>query len=186
MQTILATWVIEVAILLLPLATATATAQEDRWREHADAGRAAHERGDYAEAERLLRLALSEVERLGKDTPETADVLIDLADLLGELPMFAEAEALAKRALKIRETAFGRNALEVRVPLDSLGMIYRQQGRFAEAEPLLRRALAIVEASPDADAEDRAGALHGLGVLLMDMRKDQESEGLHRRALELY
>jgi hypothetical protein len=60
-------------------------AQEEPWREHANAGRKAHDQGNYVEAERLLRLALSEVERLGKDDPRTADVLDDLACLLIDL-----------------------------------------------------------------------------------------------------
>ncbi len=149
MPSIRKTWFLVLMVMASP--GLPASGQEETWRQHADAGREAHQRGDYPEAERWLRLALSEVERLGKDAPETADVLIDLADLLGELPKFAEAEALAKRALKTRETAFGRNDLRVCVPLHSLAMIVRQQGRFAEAEPLLRRAVAVAETWPDAD-----------------------------------
>jgi tetratricopeptide (TPR) repeat protein len=161
MRAILATGVIVVTSMLLP--SVTATAQDEGWREQARAGREAQERGDYAGAERLLRLALSEVERLDKEGPGTADVLVDLANLLVELPRFAEAEALAKRALKINESAFGPNGIPVRWNLESLGTVYQKQGRYTESEPLYRRALAIVEASPDADTEDLAGALQNLG-----------------------
>ena len=72
-------------------------AQEQLWREHANEGRKAHDPGNYAEAERLLRLALSEVERLGKDDARTADALDDLACLLIDLPTFFEAESLVRR-----------------------------------------------------------------------------------------
>ena len=148
-------------------------------------GSQAHERGDYTEAERLLRLALSEVEPLGKDDARTAGVLDDLARLLTDLSRFAEAESLATRALKINETESGRNSLEVNRNLDTLAGLYRAQGRFAESEPLYRRALAIVEASPDADVDDLTFSLQNLGCLLIDLRKDQEAERLHLRTLEL-
>jgi hypothetical protein len=68
-----------VVVLLVALSSLpTAIAQDDGWSEHAEAAREAHDNGNLAEAERLLRLALSEVERLGKDQPNTAEVLDDL------------------------------------------------------------------------------------------------------------
>jgi hypothetical protein len=73
-----------ISVIMIP---STAVSQDEVWREHANAGRQAHDEGDFAEAERLLRLALSEVERLGKDDVRTADVLDDLARLLTDLPI---------------------------------------------------------------------------------------------------
>src|SRR5918998_681593 len=68
---------------IIPLVlSCTLAAPNDEWTEHHDAGWEAHERGEYAEAERLLRLALGEVEELGKDDPRVAGVLNSLARVL--------------------------------------------------------------------------------------------------------
>ena len=173
------------ALMAIIMAPRLAVSQDEVWREHANAGRQAHEDGDFAEAERLLRLALSEVERLGRDDVRTADVLDDLARLLNDLPKFTEAESLAKRALKINESANGPNSREVSCNLDTLGAIYCKQGRYADSESNYRRALAIVQELPDAQVDDLAGAeLENLGNLLIAMSQYEEAARLHRRVLE--
>jgi len=58
----------------------------------------------------------------------------------------AEAEALFRRALVIREACYGPNDASVAIPLNNLGELLRISNRLAEAESLLRRALAIGEA----------------------------------------
>jgi len=100
------------ALVFLPPGS-LALAQDAAWEKNSEAGREAHERGDYAEAERLLRLALDQVEVLGKNDWRTAQVLDELARLLTSQAKFGEAESLAKRSLTIREAAYGRDDLAV-------------------------------------------------------------------------
>ena len=100
-----------IAVAALLLVHPVAIAQDEDWSKHADMGREARERGDYPEAERLLRLAMSEVERLGADDPRTAYVLDELAGLLTDLSRFAEGELVATRALRINEAHPGPTAL---------------------------------------------------------------------------
>ena len=58
---------------------------------------------------------------------------------------YADAEALYKRALAIREKALGANHPDVARTLDNLAIVYWAQGKYAEAEGLYKRALAIRE-----------------------------------------
>ena len=58
---------------------------------------------------------------------------------------YAEAEALHKRALAIREKALGPDHADVALSLNNLAALYVAQGRYAEAEPLYKRSLAIQE-----------------------------------------
>ena len=58
---------------------------------------------------------------------------------------FADAEPLYKRALAIKEKAFGPDHPDVAISLSNLAELYRVQGRYADAAPLNQRALAIRE-----------------------------------------
>jgi hypothetical protein len=91
-----------VAGLILLSGTSFAGASDEDWEKHVEAGRQAHERGDYPEAERLLRLALAEVEQIGKDEPNVAGGLDSLAipgisqDQDSHLVLLVRPEALAQ------------------------------------------------------------------------------------------
>src|SRR2546423_2636566 len=56
---------------------------------------------------------------------------------------YAEAIALAQRALAIREKALGADHPDVATSLNNLALLYKNQGRYADAEPLYKRSLAI-------------------------------------------
>ena len=77
------------------------------------------------------------------DHPDTATSLNGLAALYYSQGKYAEAEPLYKRALAIREKAFGASHRDTAISLNGLALLYELQGRYAEAEPLYKRALAI-------------------------------------------
>src|SRR5215467_3446602 len=56
---------------------------------------------------------------------------------------YAEATAIAQRAVSAAEAQFGSGHPKVGTALNNLAALYRVQGRLAEAEPLMQRALAI-------------------------------------------
>jgi Tfp pilus assembly protein PilF len=70
----------------------------------------------------------------------------------------AEAEALYRRALRIKETVLGPEHPELVTTLNNLGVFCADQNRPAEAEARYRWALAILESSVDA-AHPRARAV---------------------------
>ena len=65
--------------------------------------------GRYAEAEPLCKRSLAIREKqLGRDHPDVAHSLNNLATLYRDMGRYAEAEPLCKRSLEIREKQLGR------------------------------------------------------------------------------
>ena len=82
-------------------------------------------------------------------TPETeraafAYVLNNLAQFYSKTKTEAQAEALLRQALTIREQVSGMTHPDTAQSLSNLGDLLTSQGRYEEAEPLLQRALAIL------------------------------------------
>ena len=78
-----------------------------------------------------------------RQTTPTWPTLNNLASVYQAQGKYAEAEALYKRALAIREKALGQDHPDVADILNNLAIVYENQGKYAEAEGLYQRALAI-------------------------------------------
>lgn len=119
-------------------------------------------RGNYVEAERFRRQALSYAREFldtvsDRRSPEHLDIslasgtLIDrkrlLAGILSVQGKTGEAEILARQALQETLTRSGKNTLKTANALSTLGKIKLQQGQIAEALRLQEQALAALENS---------------------------------------
>jgi Tetratricopeptide repeat len=76
---------------------------------------------------------------------ENSTVLNGLGEVLHDEFKYAEAEAVFKKALAIRERELGLGHPDVAQVLNNLAALYVAQVRYADAEPLYTRALAIME-----------------------------------------
>ena len=114
----------------------------------------------------------------------TARLYDELGLLFKEKARYAEAEALFRRALAIREARYGPNDPSVATPLNNLAELLRVTNRLAEAESLLRRALAIGEAIAPNDPAV-ALYLNNLALVLMTTSRAAEAEPLMLRALAI-
>ena len=123
---------------------------------------------------------------LGKDHPNIAIRLNNLAQLLQDTNRLGEAEPLMRRALAIDEAAFGNDHPNVAIRLNNLAALLQATNRLGEAEPLMRRALAIFEASFGNDHPNVATALNNLALLLEATNRPGEAEPLMRRALAIF
>ena len=142
--------------------------------------------GQYADAEPLFRRALAIDEKaLGKDHPDVASSLNNLALLLYSQGKYGEAEPLYRRALAIYEKADGSYHPDVATSLNNLAELLRAEGKYADAEPLFRRALAIDEKALGKDHPDVAIDLNNFALLLYSQGKYGEAEPLFRRALAI-
>ena len=72
--------------------------------------------------------------------PSLAVTLNGLAGMLRDQRRFAEAEALYRRALTIREQAFGADHATTRETLRDYAVLLRAAGRASEAAALEQRA----------------------------------------------
>jgi tetratricopeptide (TPR) repeat protein len=192
---------------------ATAIVSFGDTRDPKDRGIASYLKGQYAQAEKLLRataekkerdlvetlhyLAASQFEqakyRLAGDNLRKAIALsgedVHLLRGLGRchyhLAEWAEAEPLLRRVLAIDETTFGPDRPDVDISLGDLALLLRETNRLAEAEPLMRRALEIDEKSFGPDHPRVAISLNNLALVLQDTNRLAEAEPLMRRALAI-
>jgi tetratricopeptide (TPR) repeat protein len=143
-------------------------------------------RGDYAQAEPLMRRALAIAEKsFGGEHPHVAAQLNNLAQLLVATNRLKEAEPLMRRALAIDKASFGSDHPTVARDLNNLAQFLQATNRLADAEPLYRRALAISEASLGPDHPNVAMYLNNLALLLQNTNRFAEAEPLYRRALAI-
>jgi CHAT domain-containing protein/Tfp pilus assembly protein PilF len=175
--------------LMLPLVVAGQTAQESQLLEAKALNEQAiqlYNAGRYAEAEPLLKRALEiREQKLGKDHPDVATSLNNLAGLYCNTGRYAEAEPLYKRVLAICEKAYGKDHPYVAQSLHNLAALYDTTGRYAEAEPLYKRALEIREKALGKDDPLVASSLNNLAVLYDTTGRYAEAEPLYKRALEI-
>src|SRR5262249_7152012 len=102
--------------------------------------------GRYSDAIQIAQRVLAIREKaLGRDHPDVAQSLNNLAELYRYQRRYADAEPLFRRSLDIREKALGRDHPDVARSLNNLALLYQSQRRYADAEPLYQRSLAIRE-----------------------------------------
>jgi len=87
-------------------------------------------------------LAIDE-KALGRDHPDVAGSLNNLALLYGIQGRYAEAEPLYQRSLAIYEKALGHDHPNVATALNNLAALYDSQGRYADAEPLYQHSVVL-------------------------------------------
>jgi formylglycine-generating enzyme required for sulfatase activity/tetratricopeptide (TPR) repeat protein len=127
----------------------------------------------------------NEESNYGKDHPNMAIHLNNLAGLLEASNQLSEAEVLYRRALAIDEASYGNDNPNVARDLNNLAQLLKATNRLAEAEPLMCRALAIDEASYGNVHPNVARDLNNLAQLLVATARLAEAEPLLRRALHI-
>jgi tetratricopeptide (TPR) repeat protein len=121
----------------------------------------------------------------GKDNPETAMSVNDLATALSSQGKFAEAEPLYRQSLEIYRRTLPAKHPKIGETLNNLALLLERQDRFDEAEPLYREALAIDRDSLSPDSPDLATCLSNIGLLLKRKHKLDEAEQHLREALQI-
>ena len=149
-------------------------------------GTALEGQNQLGEAEPLYRRALAMDEDIfGKDHPNVAGSLNDLALLLKNTNHLTDAEPLYRRALAIYEESYCTGHPHIATTLGNLAALLFATNRPMEAEPLFRRALAINEANLGTDHPNVSRDLNNLAALLIENSRFTEAEPLIRRALEI-
>ena len=109
-------------------------------------GRFYQGQGAYEEARPWCEKCLSVTRsRLGKEHPDVATSLNNLALLYKSQGRYSEAEPLDQEALAMRKRLRGKEHPDVATSLNNLAALYKSQGRYSEAEPLDQEALDIAE-----------------------------------------
>jgi tetratricopeptide (TPR) repeat protein len=141
--------------------------------------------GRTSEAEVFYRRALAtEERRLGKDHPDVAPRLRELAAILRRRRQLSEAERLYRRALAFAERN-RRDTAGLLHDLQNLAACVRARNQLREAEKLCRRVLEIEEQQFGDQHPRVAISLHRLAGVVEAAHRRAEAEGLYRRALEI-
>jgi tetratricopeptide (TPR) repeat protein len=144
------------------------------------------ERGQYADAELLIKRSLAIREKLEADPLNMAVSLNNLAVLFDSQGKYDESESLYKRSLAIYEKSLGPDHPKVALSLNNLAEFYREQCKYIEAEPLYKQSLAIKEKSFGLDHPDTAVSLNNLAMLYHEQGKTTEAEPLYKRSLAIF
>lgn len=148
-------------------------------------GQAYAKLGVFNSAVRLLRSALETRRRVyGRDSPEVADSLEQLAGALLLQGQFDEADSLFREALDLRRR-LGGNDLAVAETLRAMAGLELERGSHQEAERLYREALQIYDALGQRVHPGRAGTLNALAVLAELLGK-AGAEQLYDQSLALW
>ncbi len=104
-----------------------------------------------------------------------------VAQLYGQ-GKYAEAIAIAEKALTLGERKLGKEHRSTLIAVDNLAALYYAQGRYAEAEPLYKRALAASERVLGQDP-DTLISVNNLAEFYRTQGRYAEAEPLFKRAL---
>ena len=143
--------------------------------------------GRNAEAQTELRMALEiQQEVLGRDHPELARTLHNLADSLLLDERVDEADAHLERALIIKERAYGKEHVHVADTLAVIGVLHVTRHEYDLADQKLGRALAIWEQNPPEDPVHHAEALANLALALQTQGRTDEASALYEQAAPVF
>jgi len=139
------------------------------------------DRGDYAEAEALLRRAWQIREAsLGPTDPDVARSLEALGQLYQMRGDHSQAEEMYKRALKlVSEGGGGSTGAEGPTPADNLARLYDSDGKHQEAAALLEKVL-------EADRQAFGGDTPHVAQDLSNLAGHYQATGDYARAESLY
>ncbi len=143
-------------------------------------------KGEYEEAEQLLRESLATRQRLfGDGHPLVAQTLVHLAQVsYDKSEAYEEAEDLFRKALDVMRRARGDNDPMITEIQSQLGILLVQTGRFDEAEGVFREAMETCRRELGDDNPRTAESLNNLAVFLGIVGRHQEALPLFRESLE--
>ena len=139
---------------------------------------------DPSNAERYYRQAVkAEEQASGKNDPQVAVLLNNLALSLRARDDNVSAEPLFRRALAIQEEKSGPNHPSVASTLNNLGSLLQSTGRLEEAERVERRALRIFEQKLGPQTAELATTCSNLADLLWARGARADALAFYKRAL---
>jgi tetratricopeptide (TPR) repeat protein len=141
--------------------------------------------GLFDAAERQLRASIVLLPGAGASPLVRAETHARLVGVMYQQGKYADAEAAAREALRLRREVLGATHADVATSLDDLGAILVASGHPDQAEPLMREALAIRRQRLPADDPMLAVGLNNLAYVLWRKRNLQDAEAMFREALDI-
>jgi serine/threonine protein kinase/tetratricopeptide (TPR) repeat protein len=137
------------------------------------------------EGARILRQALSIVDRVGEIGPERDKIEMYLGAVLSERGEYAAAREILRAAVERMRHGSGDRRLTLIATLNILGSLEERSGDLKAGRTYLREALALAEDRFGPDHPDVASVLNNLGVLERDAGDLAAAVAAHERALDI-
>jgi tetratricopeptide (TPR) repeat protein len=170
----------------LSLAQATPLGALREWMSHTEDAAKFQSKGDYAEAEKQLNLAIKEIRPY---LPNTLRIMArsycELARVLYHEKRYAEAEPLARWALSVREADKKTSPDALFQCVYVLGLIETGLKHHSDAEPLLKRAIELQEQNLGANHVNSALIFEQLAVVYIEQEKFAAAEPLYLRSIAI-
>lgn len=119
----------------------------------------------------------------GVEHPESAKVLLHLAESHRRLGETNAAESLYQKVIEIQQKTLGKKHPDYALSLNKLASLYHLQKRFSEAESLCVEALAICREAYGENHKRYATCLNNLAVLYLDQGKSDQAEQRYRQLI---
>ncbi len=142
-------------------------------------------KGDYKQGIALMEAAVRTQDEPGRDTPELAGALEELANHYFYSGRYNDADSFNQRVLAMYRRLYGEEHPKVSAVLVNLGAAQQERGNYAEAERYHRQALAIVEKFYGPAHAETAASLTQIARALVFENRSDEAARLLRRALEI-
>jgi tetratricopeptide (TPR) repeat protein len=98
---------------------------------------------------------------------------------------YAEAEAMHRQTLQLKETVLGKEHPDTLMSMNNLAESLRQQGKYADAEAMHRQTLQLKETVLGKDHPRTLMSMMNLANSLLQQGKFVEAEVMHRQTLQL-
>jgi tetratricopeptide (TPR) repeat protein len=153
-----------------------------QWRQDFTDGREALQKGQYAEATRLLEKALERA-GTGLSVKKRIATLDSLALAYHRQWEYSHAEKKYQEALELRGFRFDRGSTDLTWELDNLAQLYINWGKYDKVNALTKKSLEIKETAYGPYSQELAVTLDIFGRLAHRQAHFKEAESLYQRAL---
>jgi len=142
--------------------------------------------GLYDNAILLLQSSYSLYDSLlGRNSPEAAKSLNDLANLNFAMGDYGAAIQKFDETVEIRKNIYGDQSLEAAESMNDLAMVLREEGDYDKSESLLKASLSIRKKLLPPESPEVAQSMNNLALLKEDLGEFEEAKLLFENALRI-
>jgi tetratricopeptide (TPR) repeat protein len=141
--------------------------------------------GRFADAEAVYQRALRIVEAAESGPDPLATLMHNLGGLAHARSDFAAGEPLARRAVELREAAYGRGHPAVAADIEAWGALLEGLGQLPQAERAYAEALATFESTLGPESLEAASSASALASVHQSLGRRDEALAGYERALAI-
>ncbi len=143
--------------------------------------------GNYGAALVEARKLEQAVRQLGGTNHSNYPLVLEfVGNSLGGQGQYAEADAVHRRVLAIREKMYGAGSVQAADSLNNLGINKLRQGLYAEAEDYMARAAGIHQQLKGVNSQEFVFVLNNLGAVYQSQGKFTDAEKVRKHVLTVY